>query len=34
MEYDTDTISCSDYSIVVEGLPMDVDIKELQPQFN
>jgi hypothetical protein len=33
-EYDNDTISCSDYSIVIEGLPVDVGKEELQLQFN
>lgn len=23
-EYDNDTISCSDYSVVIEGIPVDV----------
>ena len=33
-EYDADTISCSDYSIVIEGLPVDVKKEELQTQLN
>lgn len=33
-EYDSDTISCSDYSIVVEGLPIDVKQDELQKQLD
>ena len=33
-EYDSDTISCSDYSIVVDGLPVDVQQQELQTQLN
>ena len=33
-EYDVDTISCSDYSIVVDGLPVDVTKEELQTQLN
>lgn len=33
-EYDEDTISVSDYSIVVEGLPMDVQTEDLQKQLD
>jgi hypothetical protein len=33
-EYDRDTISCSDYSIVVEGLPMDTKREDLQKQLD
>jgi hypothetical protein len=33
-EYDNDTVSCSDYSLVIEGLPIDVQKEELQSQFN
>lgn len=33
-EYDDDTISCSDYSIVIEGIPIDVTKEELQKQLN
>lgn len=33
-EYDEDTISVSDYSIVVEGLPMDVQTENLQKQLD
>ena len=33
-EYDADTISCSDYSISIDGLPVDVTKEELQTHFN
>lgn len=32
--YDDDTISCSDYSVVLEGVPVDVTKEELQKQMN
>lgn len=32
--YDDDTISCSDYSIVMEGVPVDIKQEELQKQLN
>ncbi len=34
MEYDDDTSSISDYSVVMEGMPMDVTQDELQAQLN
>jgi hypothetical protein len=33
-EYDNDTSSASDYSIVIEGIPLDVTKEELQTQLN
>jgi hypothetical protein len=33
-EYDNDTISCSDYSVVMEGMPLDVTKDELQKQLD
>ena len=34
IEYDEDTSSASDYSIVMEGMPLDVTKEELQGQLN
>ena len=34
IEYDQDTSSCSDYSVVIEGIPLDVTREELQAQLN
>lgn len=33
-DYDDDTISCSDYSVVMEGMPLDVTKDELQKQLD
>ncbi len=33
-EYDKDTISCSDYTVVIEGMPLSVTLPELQRQFD
>lgn len=33
-EYDADTSSCSDYSVVMEGIPLDVTKEELQAELN
>ena len=34
MEYDDDTSSISDFSVVMEGMPLDVTQEELQAQLN
>lgn len=34
MDYDNDTISCSDYSVVMEGIPLDVTLVDLQKQLD
>lgn len=34
VEYDDDTSSISDYSVVIEGMPLDVTEEELQAQLN
>ncbi len=34
IEYDSDTSSCSDYSVVLEGIPLDVSKDELQRELN
>lgn len=33
-QYDKDSISCSDYAVSIEGVPVDVTKKELQEQFD
>ena len=33
-EYDRDTISCSDYSLLIEGLPVDLDRGALAKQLD
>lgn len=34
LDYDNDTISCSDYSVVMEGIPLDVTLEDLQKQLD
>lgn len=34
LDYDNDTISCSDYSVVMEGIPLDVTLEDLQRQLD
>lgn len=34
VDYDNDTISCSDYSVVMEGIPLDVTLEDLQKQLD
>ena len=33
-QLDEDTQSASDYSVVMEGCPIDITVEELQPQLN